>query len=162
MKRPRKSQAQTDARAQSRSKLKTNWQQKKEQTSVLHLQEPHQGLSSWQTANCSMSCLLRMADSLASQFGKLVVKWNQVEDNSKWMRSRARQSPYSHPVSPVGAVPAPDHSSTPALGASWGANDSSPLEHPRRNPNPITKLLCWHEADIMSSQFHLSVLKVRW
>lgn len=42
------------------------------------------------------------------------------------------------------------------------ADDSGPFEHPWRNPNPITEMLRWHKADTVSSQFHHSVLKVRW
>lgn len=112
-----------------------------------------------------------MADSLASQFGKRVVKRIQVEDNSKWVaEGPVLPPPWDHMP---GKVPTPiqcpqwelcqQHAPhLPQLPEpAGGANDSRPLEHPWRNPNPITKLLYWHEADIMASQFHLSVLKVR-
>lgn len=112
-----------------------------------------------------------MADSLALQFEKLVVKWIQVEDSSRWVaegpilpppRAHMPDKAPSHIQCPqVGAVPPPSLSSAQLTEPAGRADDSGPFEHPWRNPNPITELLRWHKAGTVSSQFHHSVLKVR-
>lgn len=151
MKRPRKSQAQTDARAQSRSKLKTNWQQKKEQTSGLHLQEPHQGLSS--LANGKLQHVLFAEDgrqpciSVWEACGEMDSGWGQQQVDEITCQAKSLLPPSVPSGSCASTRPLIYPSSLSQLGGQWlKPIGASPEES---QPHHQTAVLAWSRHHVL-------------